>query len=167
MQKFTSILFFVFLTFSHTHLSAEVSNDKKMLIDKLMEQSGQSAVATGQQFSNVFIQQMTASLKKSNPEINPKAFEIINEEINLIIQEELVEKKQLSQLMYPIYDKHFTSDDLKEMVALYDTPFGQKLLKVMPQVTQESIRVGQTFGQALAPKIQQRILSRFEKEGIK
>lgn len=144
-----------------------ISQEKKALIDTLLEQTGQSAIAVGTQFSNLFIQQMTMVLKKSYPNIDPKAFIILEEEITTIINEEIVINGALSKMMYPIYDKHFSSNELRKMIELNNTEFGKKMIKVMPLITQEGMQAGQVFGQSLGPKIQQRIATRFEQEGIK
>ncbi|MGJ8691713.1 MAG: DUF2059 domain-containing protein [Thalassotalea sp.] len=141
--------------------------DKKQLIDTLLEQTGQSAVAVGQQFSNAFVQNMTMILKDTNPDIEPKAYDYMEEEITRVINEELVINKGLAQLMYPIYDKHFSKEELQKMIDINNTPFGKKVIKVMPLITQEGMQAGQQLGMALGPKIQQRIQARLAAEGIK
>ena len=70
-------------------------------------------------------------------------------------------------MLYPIYNKHFTEDELRKMIEINDTEFGKKLIRVMPLISQEGMLVGQEFGQKLGPKIQKRITKRFKEEGIK
>jgi hypothetical protein len=154
------------ILFGSSFAAGEISKDKKALIDTLLEQTGQSAIAVGKQFSNLYIQQMTMVLKKSKPDIDPKAFDIIKEEINAIIREEVVEKGALNKMLYPIYDKHFTNAELKKMIELNNTEFGRKMIRVMPLITQESMQAGQEFGKSLGPKIQQRLADRFREAGI-
>lgn len=48
-------------------------------------------------------------------------------------------EKLVEDLTYKIYDKHFTTAEIKEMTAFYRTPTGQKLLKSMPEIMQESL----------------------------
>jgi len=166
MNKFINIVFLSLLFSINTPVAADISPAKKKLIDILLVQTGQSGIAVGKQFSNLFIQQMKMALKKSKPDIDPKAFDIVEEEIISIIDEELVVSGALNKMMYPIYDKHFSETELKKMIELNNTEFGKKMIRVMPMVTQEGIQAGQQFGQTLGPKIQQRIISRFKKEGI-
>ena len=90
----------------------EISAEKKALIDELLVQTGQSATAMGKQFSDAFVQQMTVVLKNSNPNMDPIAYDIVEEEIIAVIDEEFVMKGTLLEIMYPIYDKHFTADEL-------------------------------------------------------
>ena len=167
MQNFVAAILALLLAVQNSYASTSLSPDKKKLIDTLLEQTGQSGIAVGKQFSDVFIQQMTVTLKKSKPDIDPRAFEILQEEITSLIDEEIAENGILNKMMYPIYDKHFTEDELKEMIEHNNTELGKKLIRLAPTITQEAMLAGQQFGQALGPKIQQRLVERFEEEGIK
>ena len=161
------ILTIILLFVGETGLAGEVTAEKKALIDKVLEQTGQSATDVGMQFSDAFIQHMTMALKASHPDIDHKAFEILEEEVKKVIHEEMVVKKKLLEITYPIYDKYFTAEDLEKMIELNNTPFGKKVIRVMPLISKEGMQAGQAFGQTLGPKIEQRLLERFEKEGIK
>lgn len=164
-----SIIIAVLLSiFSFSALAAEeVSPAKKKLIDTLMEQTGQSADAVGKQFSDFFIQQMTHGMKQSNPDVDPKAFDLMKEEIIATVHQEMVSSGEFTKMMYPIYSKHFSEAELQKMIDLNNTEFGKKMIRVMPIITQEGMIAGQHFGQSLGPKIHQRVMERFKKEGIK
>ena len=109
---------------------------------------------------------MTIVLKQSNPDANPKAFDILKEEVISVINEEIVVSGVFNEMMYPLYGNHFTEAELKKLIEINNTEIGKKVIRVMPIITQEGMIVGQQFGQSLAPKIQQRITERFEQEGI-
>lgn len=59
MKKLVSIVFLSLLLSANTLAAADIRPNKKKLIDTLLEQTGQSGIAVGKQFSDVFIQQMT------------------------------------------------------------------------------------------------------------
>ncbi|MGO4998627.1 DUF2059 domain-containing protein [Oceanisphaera sp. W20_SRM_FM3] len=143
-----------------------VSNEKIKLIDTLLEQTGQTAVKMGDKFSNSFALQMNHMLQQHQPDINPKAFVIIEEESKALITEELVVKGGYNKMMYPIYHKNFTEGELQQMINLNNTELGRKMLKVLPVISEESLQAGQQFGVGIAPKIQERIMARFREEGI-
>ncbi len=169
MMKSTLALMTLLLSisFTHTVFAAEVSQEKKQLIDTLLLQTGQSAEQVGKLMASQYVQQITKVLETSNPSVEPKVITVMSDEVNTIINEEIVENGRFTQLLYPIYDKHFSSDDLRKMIELNNTEFGKKLIKVMPQITQEALKAGQEFGQSLAPKINDRLQARFKKEGFK
>lgn len=84
-------------------------------------------------------------------------------EINRVIDERLVE---LVDLIIPVYHNHFTHDEIKKLISFYKSPIGTKVIAVMPGLVQESMSVGQRWGQSLGPQIQRRVLERFKAEGV-
>ncbi len=55
-------------------------------------------------------------------------------------------------IYYPVYDKYFTADDLKDLIAFYKSPTGKKLAKITPQLY---VEVTQKFNEVFTLKIQQ------------
>lgn len=55
----------------------------------------------------------------------------------------------LADLIVPIYDKYLSDDDVKGLIQLYQTPIGQKLITVLPQVAAESQAAGEKWGQEI------------------
>jgi hypothetical protein len=43
----------------------------------------------------------------------------------------------------PLYARHFSPEEMKQMAAFYRTPTGQKVAQLMPQITLESMQTGQ------------------------
>lgn len=59
----------------------------------------------------------------------------------------------LIDLIVTIYDKHLSHEDIKGLIAFYEGPLGQKFTKIMPQIADESMSVGQKWGMELGMKI--------------
>lgn len=66
-------------------------------------------------------------------------------------------------MLIPIYDRHLTHEEVKSVIALFETPAGQRYIEVMPAIAIESMEVGAKWGQQLMMDIMERI----EKEGFK
>jgi uncharacterized protein len=143
----------------------ELTPEKKQRIDILLEKTG--AARLGQLISNQFIRIASTSLQRSNPKVDPKAFNYISEEVNKVVSEEINDKNAVKEMIYPIYNKHLTLNEVNDIIAFYETPLGKKILTTMPLITREGMAAARTWGQSLAPKIQQRLEARFLKEGIK
>jgi len=67
-------------------------------------------------------------------------------------------KKQFSSdalinMLIPIYEKYYTDDDIKQLIAFYETPIGKKVISTMPLVVQESMQAGQIWGQKIGEKV--------------
>jgi len=152
------------LMFSPMTMAEDLTAEKKALIDEMLRVTG--AANLGEMMANAFVGQMTNALKSSQPDLDPKAYDIIGEEVNQLIHEEVTERNALNDMMYPIYHRHLLSSDIKELIKFYQTPVGRKVIETMPVVFQESTAAGQKWGETLGPEIQRRIVERFEKEGI-
>ena len=55
--------------------------------------------------------------------------------------------QQVIDRMVPVYQKHFTAEDIDGLLKFYRSPLGQKLVTEMPQVTAEGAQIGQAWGQ--------------------
>lgn len=134
---------------------------KKEKIVQLMEMTGAKNIAV--QFAQAMNQQVAAVLKASNPDMPERAFVILDEELGRLMKEEA---DGLIEQIIPVYDKHFTENEIKEVIKFYQTPVGKKTIQVMPQLLQESMAIGQTWGEQVAPKLFERLEQRFKKENI-
>jgi uncharacterized protein len=59
----------------------------------------------------------------------------------------------LTKLMVPIYAKYLTDEDVKSLVRFYESPAGQRLLKVMPQMMKEAGEAGREWGTQMATQV--------------
>jgi len=167
MRNFIVYSIFVLLFSTMVSAGNRISDSKKVLIDILLEQSGQSPKAVNKEFSGALIKQMSTSMKRSRPDIDPKAFKIVEEVVKSQVKDDLVNKKILSHMMYPVYDKNFSEDDLKQIIKFNKTKLGQKLIKAKAIISQERMRVAQVFGKKLVSKIQDRVAKKLKAAGIK
>lgn len=49
-------------------------------------------------------------------------------------------------IVVPIYAKHFTQDEIRQMIAFNETPVGAKFMKVSPAVQDEASRAADEWG---------------------
>jgi hypothetical protein len=143
----------------------DLTLEKQTAIKELLQVTGTTQL--GELMGNAVAQQLGQSWKQAKPDIDPRAFDIITDEIKALIHEEFVVKESLFPFLYPIYHKYLTLEETNELIRFYKTPIGRKAIQVMPKMTQESMQAGQTWVLTVIPKFQQRILDRFEKAGIK
>jgi hypothetical protein len=60
-----------------------------------------------------------------------------------------MDAKTLIDKIIPLYDKYYTVEDLRAVNAFYSSPAGQKVLSTLPQLMQESMKVGQEWGREI------------------
>jgi uncharacterized protein len=63
------------------------------------------------------------------------------------------EMPRLVELMVPIYDQHFSTEQLRALLAFYESPLGRHFISVQPAVTTQSIQAGQQWGAQLGAEI--------------
>jgi len=66
-----------------------------------------------------------------------------------------------------IYASHFTVDELRQLTAFYRGPVGQKFLQIMPRIMQDSMTIGQKFGESIALDTRNRMIEELRKRGHK
>lgn len=75
-------------------------------------------------------------------------------------KEMIKEMDDLYEKIAIIYDKHFTEDELKEIIAFYESPIGKKMVKEMPELMKESMEVGRIWGEAIGEKIGDKLVKK-------
>jgi hypothetical protein len=67
----------------------------------------------------------------------------------------------MDNVAYIVYNKYFSADELKDIIAFYKTPTGKKTLKVMPDLTRESMEQARSI---ITPQFQKVIVQLIEEE---
>ncbi len=63
------------------------------------------------------------------------------------------EVENLFQKMVPVYKKHFTHEEVKGLIAFFESPLGKTYTGNNELVTKEMVPVSQTWGMGLGQKI--------------
>lgn len=101
--------------------------------------------------------QVMESLKKVHPDIPESVWQAMLGEAETRTDDFVAER------LVPIYDQYLTHEDIKGLIAFYESPLGAKLLSVMPQMSQESMRAGQAWGKEFAETVHQRLTAQGDK----
>ncbi len=109
----------------------------------------------------LFMQQMKPAIAQGRPEVEraydaamPLVLEAMNSHIDAFIEAAAT-----------IYARNFTVDELRQITAFYRQPVGQKLLQKLPIVMQESLALGQQFGQIIASDLRDQMIRELRNRG--
>lgn len=91
-------------------------------------------------------------MKASEVRVPPRFWDAVLKEVD---PDEFVE------LLIPVYDKHFSDDELKGLIAFYETPLGKKLISELPPIMTESAAIGDKYGEQIAGQV----IKRMQAEG--
>jgi len=66
---------------------------------------------------------------------------------------------ELADRAIPVYDRHYSSSEIKELIRFYETPVGQKLLKELPAVSAELQQAGSAWGEDVGKQTMMGVLA--------
>jgi len=118
--------------------SPAVDPAKAAEIRKLLETMGTVKM------THQIMEQMIANFRSRNSTVSSEFWDRFEKEMNV---QDLINK------IIPIYAKYYTLDDLKAVNEFYQTPVGQRMLAATPQIMQESMQIGQTWGRQVAERL--------------
>ena len=52
-----------------------------------------------------------------------------------------------------LYDRHFSTEEIRQLLAFYDTPIGKRFLEVQPVLMREGIAMGQERGSRIGAEV--------------
>jgi hypothetical protein len=107
------------------------------------------------------IQAMKPSIVQGRPAVE-KAYDAL---VPAMIDVATSRLSEYAELVARIYAINFSTNELRELRAFYDTPTGQKLVERMPTVTNQSLVVGQQWGKVLSADLRARITLELRKRG--
>ncbi len=96
------------------------------------------------QMVNQMKAQMIEQLRQTSPNLPPEMLTELSNEMRA---------EDLENSMVPIYSKHFTEAEIKQLINFYDSPFGKKLIREMPQIIAEANLVGADWGQGIMKRV--------------
>ena len=59
----------------------------------------------------------------------------------------------------PLYDKHFSDEEIRGLIKFYETPLGQKAVSVLPQLSTELREAGHKWGENIGRQAMQEVLA--------
>jgi uncharacterized protein len=71
--------------------------------------------------------------------------------------------QQMEDLVYRVYMKHYTPEDVQAMVAFYKSPVGQKSIRIMPAVVAETMQGTMEIMMPAAQKQVEKMLAEIKK----
>ena len=89
--------------------------------------------------------QMLESFKKAAPEVP--------EEFWNGFAKETASADKFVEMLVPIYVKHYTNDELLQLIQFYKSPIGKTLVQKSSLIAKESYGVGEQWGKEVAAEV--------------
>jgi len=125
--------------------ASKIDPTKEADIRQLMDVTGVNGL--GEQLMNAGIAQFRANVTESQPD-NPRAKQFADAFAARF--QKHFDPHSVTETVIPIYDKYLSNEDLKTLLEYYKSSFGQRMLKILPEVARDSQLAGYTLGQKAA-----------------
>jgi uncharacterized protein len=113
------------------------------------------------------IPMMMQQIRQIILQANPSATKEVDDAIKALMVKFSQRKNEVIPLAAQVYARRLTIEDMQAMSAFFKTPAGQRYVEMTPQLTQESMMIGQQWGQKLGQEVEQEMRQELAKRGIK
>jgi uncharacterized protein len=133
-------------------------------IERLMDVTGAAAAGTqmAASISDAFLNGFKQTQGSAVP---PRVIELVKE----VLTSEFAAAfagADMRESQVALYAKHFTHDDVRALLAFYQTEIGKKAIAVMPTLAREGAEMGQEWAKANMPRILRVLQTRLKEEGF-
>jgi hypothetical protein len=156
MMSLKKMIGWVLIGFVVFTVEADVSFDteKHIQIERLIELSG-----SAEQF-DLIMDRVFLQYRSMMNEVPEDVWPIIKEELNGEMFNELMRS------MIPVYAKHYSMEDIQAQIDFYESPAGQRMVKVIPEITDEVTLLSIQWAEKLNKEIQMRIQELGKQEAV-
>ncbi|HET6892463.1 MAG TPA: DUF2059 domain-containing protein, partial [Pyrinomonadaceae bacterium] len=158
---------------STVNAQQSISPEKRALIKELLEATGQPKtsedtiaammkqyevelpkllammIKDDRQLNDAYKEQMLTDMTKDVPRMLKRYSDLITQRMNI--------SQFIEAAIYPLYDKYFTENEIRDMIAFYKTETGKKTVTVMPAVYAESISKSMDYFMPIMKQIKEEI----------
>ncbi len=148
------------LAFAAPAMAQEVPPEQLALARKYIDLTDRAAV-----FETTMVEIAIGSMRQIVQQ-NPEISEQTNTAIGKILEEYRGRKSELLDQFARVYAVRFTTQELQDIVAFYETPTGQKLSQANSEVNIDLQRVMQVFTNNVRPEFFAKVRAELRAQGI-
>jgi hypothetical protein len=149
---------FLAITTVHGSAIAQIPNNTRPVVNKA-EEAGKIQnikklleITGTKDLTQQIIAQMLDLMKAEYPQVPEKFWDSFVAELR---PDEMIDE------FIPLYSKYYSNEEIKQLIAFYQTPVGKKTIAILPQISRDSSAIGLRYGREAA----QRALQKLESEG--
>src|SRR5262245_27425985 len=161
MRKFSSMLAVVFVLSAAPAFGQTAPNDSMAAARELI--GTMKAADTFKAIMPSIVQTLKPAIVQNRPEVE-RDYDAM---MPILIDGMSARLNEVIDKVPSLYARVFTASELREITAFYRGPAGQKFVNSQTLIMQESMVIGQQFGQTVAREMQSRIIEELRKRGHK
>jgi hypothetical protein len=105
------------------------------------------------------------SVKNTFVPTNPQLGQPLNDVAAQLHKEYAAKRAELLNEVAKVYARHFTEQEIKDIVTFYKTPLGRKMIVEEPQALDESLKTAQNWATRFSDEVMERFRVEMKKKG--
>ena len=158
MKHAIAVLALCFFSFSPALAQQQLDAATKEDVQQFLEVTGarRNLQALWDNMAQQTASMAAESYQRSHPNASPleirKAAELAGESIQKTAK--VLPIDELLDVMVPVYQRHLTHSDIRNIIEYYSSPTGQKVIKELPTMMAESMQAVQPILQKRLPELE-------------
>ena len=145
-------------------LADELTPAKQADIKLLLASSGGATV--GKSMATQLTRRIVETLRRTRPDIPVHTLAIVEREVIKMFTETFDAPGGVVDRLVPLYADTFTHQEIRELLAFYQSPVGKKAVGSLPQLIRQGQKIGQGLAHDVAPELNRRIKAALKEEGV-
>ena len=144
-----------------------INPEKKVDIRKLIELTGleEVVILSADSVVDKIFPILKKAIAKDNPAVTKAVLAIMKTTTISLVKTQISSPGGLVDRVIPIYDMHYTHNEIRALIKFYESPLGKKMASIRPEITREGIVVAEQWVRYLEPLLIQAIEKSLEKKG--
>ena len=138
-----------------TDTHAVPTAEKRADIERLLTLTNTQAVAL--EFAATKIDYLLVYARKAKPYIKPDVFRTLRDELLDEMAERVWDSGSFAEQVVAIWDSRFTHEEIKELIAFYESDVGRKLVVLSAEIDKDQRTAGRIWGQEMEAIIADRV----------
>ncbi|HYC05299.1 MAG TPA: DUF2059 domain-containing protein [Azospirillaceae bacterium] len=132
------------------------------LARKLIDMTG--ATVLGEQMASTTVQQIAQTMKIANPTKGPEVESFVSDFFLPQLREDM---PAFMEEVAKLYAQRFGAADLQRIIAFYQSDVGKKMLRETPQIMQQVVGMGVSWGDRISRRSQEEFAKAATARGLK
>ncbi len=105
------------------------------------------------------------AMAQNNETVSETVFAILRGSTLSLVKRQVSAEGGLMDRVVPLYDKHYTQNEIRKLIQFYETPLGKKVSALRPQIAKEGMVVAEEWVNFLEPLLVSALSKKLKEAG--
>ena len=144
-----------------------INPEKRAAIEKLVKLTGleEVVILSADSVVDRIFPILKKAISKDKPAVTEAVLAIMKGTTQSLVKRQISSRGGLVDRVIPIYDRHYTHNEIRALIKFYESPLGKKMASVRPEITKEGIVVAEQWIRYLEPLLIKAIEKSLDQQG--